>query len=359
MKCLRACLVVLVCMVSPVWVSPVWVAAVWVAPVWVAAVWAAPAWAAERASQEEVTFWKSVSATNNPAELRAYLNAYPNGAFVAIAQNRLGLLVPPAGTLPAGSLPQGPPPQPATAMPIAAPALAHLWTSRPNFRLVDGVTLDLDTTGLRNASNLRLIVVPASAPLAITDPDRLALDSTAVPVTRMRLTIPSGPPGADELRLYFIPNTGTGYQLAARVPVTIEAGVPGAMLVRDLGREAARLGPIRFEANHRDRPMLIQGAFLNLRPSGEWNMQWFSGLPVEQLSRRALVMTIGQPNAAADVYGSTGEAVCVVAIPDATTLSLVSALNVGDPVLVAATPTSWGNARPSDPVVLQNCVLRQ
>lgn len=332
MKRLRARLVLLVCLVAPVWAAAAW---------------------AEPASLEEVTFWKSVSATNNPAELHAYLNAYPNGAFVAIAKNRLGLALPPS------PLPQGPPRQPAAPMPVAAPALALLSTSRPNFRLVDGVTLDLDTTGLRNASNLRLTVVPASAPLAITDPDRLVLDSTAVAVTRMRLTIPSGPPGADELRLYYIPNTGTGYQLAARVPVTIEAGVPGAMLVRDLGREAAQLGPIRFEANHRDRPMLIQGAFLNLRPSGEWNMQWFSGLPVEQLSRRALVMTIGQPNAAADIYGSIGEAVCVVAIPDATTLSLVSALNVGDPVLVAATPTSWGNATPSDPVVLQNCVLRR
>lgn len=336
MKRLLARLGLLVCLVALVWVAPVWVTPVLAVP----------------ASPEEITFWKSVSATNNPAELHAYLNAYPDGAFVAIAKNRLGLAPPP-----------GPPPQPAAIpvapIPVAAPALALLSTSRPSFRLVDGVTLDLDTTGLRNASNLRLTVVPASAPLAITDPDRLALESSAVPVARMRLTIPSGPPGADELRLYYIPNSGTGYQLAARVPVTIEAGVPGATLVRDLGREAAQLGPIRFEANHRDRPMLIQGAFLNLRPSGEWNMQWFSGLPVEQVSRRVLVMTIGQPNVAADIYGSTGEAVCVVTIPDATTLSLVSALNIGDPVLVAATPTSWGNARPSDPVVLQNCVLRR
>lgn len=88
-------------------------------------------------------------------------------------------------------------------------------------------------------------------------------------------------------------------------------------------------------------------------------MQWFSGLPVAQLSRQTLVMTIGQPNAAADLYGSDGEAVCVVAIPDAGTLSLVAALNVGDPVLLEATPTSWENARPSDPVVLQNCTLRR
>lgn len=225
MKRLGACLGLLVCVAAQVWVAPV---------------------RGEPASPEEVTFWKSVSASNNPTELQAYLNAYPNGAFVAIAKNRLGL-----------APPLVPPPQPVASAPVTAPPLARLSISHPSFRLVDGVTVDLDTTGLRNASNLRLTVVPASAPLAITDPDRLALDSTAVPVARMRLTIPSGPAGADELRLYYIPNSATGYQLAARVPVTIEAGVPGAVLVRDLGREAAELGPIRFEANHRDRPMLI------------------------------------------------------------------------------------------------------
>jgi hypothetical protein len=306
-----------------------------------AAMWAAPSWAAP-ASPEEIAFWKSVSATNNPAELRAFLDAYPDSAFAAIARNRLALA-----------------PQSAAPMPVTAQALARMSTSRTSFRLVDGVTLDLDTTGLRNASNLRLTVVPAGAPLAIADPDRLVLDSTVVPGARMRLTIPSGPAGADEVRLYYIPNTGTEYRLAARLPVTIEAGVPGATLVRDLGREAAQLGPVRFEANHRDRPMLIQGAFLNLRPSAEWNLHWFAGLPVEQISRQTLVMTIGQPNAVADLYGSTGEAVCVVAIPDAATLGYVSALNIGDPVLVAATPTSWGNAGPGDPVVLQNCTLRR
>ncbi len=329
---MRTLVVLLVCLATPLWAAAGWATAGWAAP----------------ASPEEIAFWKSVSATNNPAELRAFLDAYPDSAFAAIARNRLGL-----------GPSQGTAAQPAAPVAVAASALARMATTRPSFRLVDGVTLDIDTTGLRNASNLRLTVVPAGAPLAITDPDRLVLDSTVVPGTRMRLTIPSGPAGADEARLYYIPNSGTEYRLAARVPVTIEAGVPGATLVRDLGREAAQLGPIRFEANHRDRPMLVQGAFLNLRPSAEWNVQWFSGLAVEQISRQTLVMTIGQPNAVADIYGSTGEAVCVVAVPDAATLRYVSALTIGDPVLVAATPTSWGNAGPGDPVVLQSCALRR
>jgi hypothetical protein len=299
---------------------------------------------AQSTSPEELAFWQSVSATNDPVELHAYLAAYPTGAFVAIAKYRLQ---------------RRPSPSPSpVAIPAATSSPARLVPIRPSFRLVDGVTLDLDATALRSASNLRLTVVPATAPLAVADPDRLVLDSTAVPATRLHLTIPSGPPGTDELRLYYIPNTGTAYVLAARAPVTIEAGVPGAMLVRDLGREAAQLGPIHFEANHRDRPMLIQGAFLNLRPRAEWNVQWFTGQAVEQASRQTLIMTIGQPNARADPSGSTGEAVCVLSVSDAATLDRVSALKVGDPVLVAATPTSWGNAGPSDPVVLDRCIIK-
>ena len=239
---------------------------------------------AQAISPEELAFWQSVSATNDPAELRAYLNAYPNGAFTALAIDRLQQAAPPGQ---AQLSPVRPPP---TSVPAS---LARLAPTRPSFRLVDGVTLDLDATGVRNASNLRLTVVPAGTQVAVADPDRLVLESTPVPAKRLRLTIPSGSPGADEVRLYYIPNTGSTYLLAASAPVIIEAGVPGATLVSALGREAAQIGPIRFEANHRGRPMLIQGAFLSMKPSTEWNAQWFAGQAVEQLNRQVLIMSVG------------------------------------------------------------------
>jgi hypothetical protein len=37
----------------------------------------------------EIAFWQSVDGTKDPREYQMYLNAYPNGAFVAIAKNRL------------------------------------------------------------------------------------------------------------------------------------------------------------------------------------------------------------------------------------------------------------------------------
>ena len=307
---------------------------------------------AQAVSPEEIAFWKSVSATNNPVELQAYLDAYPQGVFAAIARNRLH------GAQGAAGLPT---PMPSPTLPqVAQPttALARVVPIRASFRRVDGVTLDLDATGVRNASNLRLVVVPANMPLAVSDPNRLVRDSTPVSATRLRLTIPAGPPGADEVRLYYIPNTGSEYRLAARVPVTIEPGFAGATLVRELGRELGEVGPVRFEANHRDHPMLIEGAFLREMPAAEWSTQIFQGVAVD-VGRQTLLMMIGQPNATPDIYGSLGEAVCVIAVADPATLNYAAGLRVGTPVLVSAVPTAWVNSEPSNPIVLNNCKIEK
>ena len=40
----------------------------------------------------EIEFWQSVSQSNNPTEMRAYLEAYPNGRFVPLARVRLKAL---------------------------------------------------------------------------------------------------------------------------------------------------------------------------------------------------------------------------------------------------------------------------
>ena len=40
----------------------------------------------------EVVFWESVRASSDPADLRAYLEQYPNGKFAALARNRLAAL---------------------------------------------------------------------------------------------------------------------------------------------------------------------------------------------------------------------------------------------------------------------------
>ena len=43
-------------------------------------------------SLAEVSFWESVRASTNPAELQAYLDQYPNGRFAVLARSRLAAL---------------------------------------------------------------------------------------------------------------------------------------------------------------------------------------------------------------------------------------------------------------------------
>lgn len=69
------------------------------------------------ASEAEITFWNSVKDSRNPAELKAYLDAYPNGAFAALARIRVSALEralqsppPPAIATPRPQIPPSPPP---------------------------------------------------------------------------------------------------------------------------------------------------------------------------------------------------------------------------------------------------------
>jgi len=59
-------------------------------------------------SPGEIAFWESVRDSKNPAELRAYLQQYPNGTFKALAESRLATL-------------ERSPPAARPAAPIAAP----------------------------------------------------------------------------------------------------------------------------------------------------------------------------------------------------------------------------------------------
>jgi hypothetical protein len=294
---------------------------------------------------DELAFWQSVSRSNRPAEYKAYLDAYPDGRFAALARLRAQPAAPPAA------------PQPATMAPSQPVAQAWVKPVRTSLRFIDGITLDLDAKALRDGSNLRLTVMPVGAPDEIASPQSFAEDSTLAEPARMHLTIPGGLAGHDEVRLYYIPRFASTYVVAARAAVDIAPGAPGATLARDLAREAHRLGPIRFEANHRDRPLLVQAAFLRVRPRTDWNTRWFGGQPIEEIPRQIVIVGIGQPGVAPDMYGSPGEAVCVLPAGEKAMLDRLALMNIGDPILVTGIPTSWDGAGPADPIVLDRCVL--
>lgn len=89
---------------------------------------------AARQDAYELAFWESIRASENPAEYRAYLNAYPNGLFAPLARTREQQYAPrpPAVTaaVPPTTPPRQPPQPPASAGTLAS-ARPPAATPRP------------------------------------------------------------------------------------------------------------------------------------------------------------------------------------------------------------------------------------
>lgn len=101
---------------------------------------AAPA-LAQGATATEISFWESVRDSKNPAELRAYLQQYPNGAFKALAEARLAALERAApAARPAAPAVAAPPPKPPVAMTSATrmPQAGDSWTYRLSYPRLRG-----------------------------------------------------------------------------------------------------------------------------------------------------------------------------------------------------------------------------
>jgi hypothetical protein len=132
------------------------------------------------ADPAEIAFWQSVQDSKDPREYQLYLNAYPNGAFAALAQSRL---VPAAG--PGGLQPIPlPAPGPQTVGVAAAPAPVPAPDDDP-----PGPALTITPAGGRvgqvftigcvnlpeNSSRDVIIVVRAGSPVLAPDtsPDQM------------------------------------------------------------------------------------------------------------------------------------------------------------------------------------------
>lgn len=89
---------------------------------------AAPA-AAQQADPADLAFWQSIQNSQNPAEYRAYLQAFPNGRFAALARVRAG-----QGGAPTGA-------------PAAAPAAASAGAPGA----IDAMALAKEAAALRKA----------------------------------------------------------------------------------------------------------------------------------------------------------------------------------------------------------------
>ena len=101
---------------------------------------ATPAWA-QSATATEISFWESVRDSKNPAELRAYLQQYPNGVFKALAEARLAALERSApAARPAAPVVAAPTPKPPVVMTSATrmPQPGDSWTYRLSYPRLRG-----------------------------------------------------------------------------------------------------------------------------------------------------------------------------------------------------------------------------
>lgn len=295
----------------------------------------------------DLAMWQSIAHSTKPEEYRAYLETFPNGRFAGLARLRAASAAPQAAPSPA-------PPTQAAAAPVAG---VWLRPARASVGLVDGVVLDLDASALRRSSNLRLVIVRVGTSEAITDMNDYFANSTAIKATRLHMTVPPGPSGTDEIRLYHVPPFASAPVLAARAAVTIGPGAPGAILARNLAREAAALGPVRFEANHRNRPLLVQAAFLNQQARLAFDPRWLAAFGTTPPAANAVAITVGMPGIAPDESGLVGDVICTISAEPGPTLDRLASLHVGDPVLVRGIPTIWTAATAADPVILKDCAL--
>jgi hypothetical protein len=139
----------------------------------------------------DLAFWQSIMTSTDPEEYKAYLDAFPNGRFAALARLRLrpGALQPKRPPKPQQQLPAlqqapaqpaqppaiaapppapaaPPPPAPAAAEPPPPPAVEHpehIGITPPNAKVGQQVTLTCDKFPQPTNYDL-LLVVPAGTP---------------------------------------------------------------------------------------------------------------------------------------------------------------------------------------------------
>lgn len=288
----------------------------------------------------DITFWESVAESENPAELEAYLRAFPTGNFVALARIRLKVLQ--------QSSVQG------NAEEVDVERIVNISLPLGEVRAVDRIAVDIDARALRRGSNWRVIVVPAGTGEIIDDREAFAELSEAITPTMQRLYLDPAPSGENEVRIYYIPPSRREFELVARATVVVEPAHPGAIIVNQLVNEAIFLGPLRFEAKYRDDTVLAEGEFLRVRTGTESRdlLDLLTGSSIDPVN--FVVVYLGH-RGGVDTTDIPSELACLMEAEDPVLLDRLAALNLGDDVVVRGTPSIWEGGPASQAIVFNPC----
>jgi tight adherence protein C len=238
----------------------------------------------------------------------------------------------------------------------ATPAVTVAVVKDP-VRLIDPVIVDIDARSLRSGFQHRLAVVPAGTPDMVQDSAAFARNTVAAQPARTRAFLSARSAGANEVRLYYIPQFGFEFVIAGRAKLTVQPGAPGAIEASQLLREAGVLGVAGFENAYRGRSMAIQGQFLRVEQHSAEELGAAvkaSGRPLDP-GKTYAALFVGWNEPVPNIDGSPSELVCVLPVDDPTLQA--RKLARGEPVLVRGTPASWGVVSKSTAVVVGNCQL--
>lgn len=225
-------------------------------------------------------------------------------------------------------------------------------------RIIDPIVVDIDARALSSGFQHRLAVVPAGAPDKIEDAAAFARDSVPVQPSRMRVFLPPRSAGANEIRLYYIPQFGSEFMAAARAKITVKPGAPGATEAGQLIGEAGMLGAAGFENSYRGRSLTIEGQLLRVESHTAEELA-SAATPTRSLDpgKSYAAMFIGWTEAAPRIDGSPSELVCVLPSDDPTLQGKAGSLKPGEPVLVRGMPAGVRPVSGSPAVIVGNCQL--
>ena len=102
------------------------------------------------------------------------------------------------------------------------PTEASIIPLQTTVRAGDLVTVDVDARALRAGAQHRLTLVPAGSSDAM-DATALLRNSVAVQPDRVRVSLSAATAGSSELRLYYVPESGTEPVVAARAALAVAA----------------------------------------------------------------------------------------------------------------------------------------
>jgi tight adherence protein C len=108
-----------------------------------------------------------------------------------------------------------------TTEPLPPPSEAILVPAQESVRSGALVIIDADVRALRDGSTHRIVMVPAGTPDNAAEAIR---DGVAIAPDRVRVSLPAAAPGPNEVRLYYVPSSGSEPLVGARAAVAVTSG---------------------------------------------------------------------------------------------------------------------------------------